>query len=53
MILEPVGEEEEGPAGLGAPPANFGMADAGVYRSGFPDPASFGFLRGLGLRSVV
>ncbi|CAN6355845.1 unnamed protein product [Urochloa humidicola] len=40
-------------AGLVAPPANFGMVDAGVYRSGFPDAASFGFLRGLALRSVV
>jgi tyrosine-protein phosphatase SIW14 len=56
MILEQVGEEE-GPvaaaAGLVAPPANFGMVDTGVYRSGFPDAASFGFLRGLRLRSVV
>ena len=57
MILEPVGEEEgeagAGAAGLVSPPANFGMVDAGVYRSGFPDAASFGFLRGLRLRSVV
>uniref|UniRef100_A0A0D9XYU8 Photosystem I reaction center subunit XI, chloroplastic n=2 Tax=Leersia perrieri TaxID=77586 RepID=A0A0D9XYU8_9ORYZ len=36
-----------------APPSNFGMVDTGVYRSGFPDPSSFGFLKGLGLRSVV
>ncbi|KAF8666456.1 hypothetical protein HU200_053566 [Digitaria exilis] len=60
MILEPVDDEEpkqEGPAPAGqlllAPPANFGMVDAGVYRSGFPDAASFAFLRGLRLRSVV
>lgn len=52
MILEQVDEEGAG-TGLVAPPANFGMVDAGVYRSGFPDAASFGFLRGLGLRSVV
>jgi tyrosine-protein phosphatase SIW14 len=60
MILEQVDDEgaaagaETGTgAGLVSPPANFGMVDTGVYRSGFPDAASFGFLRGLGLRSVV
>ena len=56
MILEQV-DEEEVPGGAAAvlvsPPANFGMVDTGVYRSGFPDTASFGFLRGLRLRSVV
>ncbi|TVU50562.1 hypothetical protein EJB05_01939, partial [Eragrostis curvula] len=60
MILEQVGGDEEAhpgapaaAAGLVAPPGNFGMVDTGVYRSGFPDADSFGFLRGLRLRSVV
>ncbi|KAL6623119.1 hypothetical protein ACP70R_032998 [Stipagrostis hirtigluma subsp. patula] len=49
MILEQVDDE----AATVSPPPNFGMVDKGVYRSGFPDAASFAFLRGLGLRSVV
>uniref|UniRef100_A0A0E0FQ25 Tyrosine-protein phosphatase domain-containing protein n=1 Tax=Oryza nivara TaxID=4536 RepID=A0A0E0FQ25_ORYNI len=56
MILEQFDEsaaEKADAAMVVAPPSNFGMVDTGVYRSGFPDPASFGFLRGLGLRSVV
>ncbi|KAK3136476.1 hypothetical protein QOZ80_5BG0435950 [Eleusine coracana subsp. coracana] len=57
MILEQVDEEDvpgaASKSGLLAPPVNFGMVDTGVYRSGFPDGDSFGFLRGLRLRSVV
>ena len=35
------------------PPLNFGMVDFGVFRSGFPDSASFGFLKTLNLRSIM
>ncbi|GJN12859.1 hypothetical protein PR202_ga31175 [Eleusine coracana subsp. coracana] len=49
MLLEQVDEEEvpgaAAKSGLLAPPANFGIVDTGVYRSGFPDADSFGFLR--------
>ncbi|XP_054777195.1 tyrosine-protein phosphatase DSP1-like isoform X2 [Prosopis cineraria] len=35
------------------PPLNFGMVDYGIFRSGFPDSASFGFLKTLRLRSII
>ncbi|WOL19104.1 putative tyrosine-protein phosphatase [Canna indica] len=35
------------------PPLNFAMVDYGLYRSGFPDTANFGFLKTLRLRSVL
>ncbi|WOK92982.1 putative tyrosine-protein phosphatase [Canna indica] len=35
------------------PPLNFAMVDYGVFRSGFPDAANFGFLCTLQLRSVL
>ncbi|XP_030471183.1 probable tyrosine-protein phosphatase DSP4 [Syzygium oleosum] len=38
---------------LFVPPLNFAMVDGGVFRSGFPDGANFGFLQSLGLRSVI
>ncbi|CAL9155259.1 unnamed protein product, partial [Musa hybrid cultivar] len=38
---------------LFVPPLNFAMVDAGLYRSGFPETANFGFLRRLRLRSVL
>ncbi|KAJ8512806.1 hypothetical protein OPV22_003240 [Ensete ventricosum] len=38
---------------LFVPPLNFAMVDAGLYRSGFPETANFGFLRTLRLRSVL
>lgn len=41
-----------GPAVL-VPPLNFAMVDYGVFRSGFPDAANFGFLRALHLRSIL
>ncbi|RWW20178.1 hypothetical protein BHE74_00035529, partial [Ensete ventricosum] len=57
-------EEVEAPAAARCPPAaagevllvpplNFAMVDYGVFRSGFPDAANFGFLRTLSLRSVL
>ncbi|KAK1274392.1 putative tyrosine-protein phosphatase [Acorus gramineus] len=42
-------EEEE----LFVPPLNFAMVDVGVFRSGFPDVANFGFLETLKLRSIL
>ncbi|KAL0916556.1 hypothetical protein M5K25_014077 [Dendrobium thyrsiflorum] len=44
------GEDEEE---LLLPPLNFAVVEAGVFRSGFPEPASFNFLQTLRLRSVV
>ncbi|XP_041028411.1 probable tyrosine-protein phosphatase DSP4 [Juglans microcarpa x Juglans regia] len=35
------------------PPLNFAMVDNGVFRSGFPDSANSGFLKSLGLRSII
>ncbi|KAK1396130.1 putative tyrosine-protein phosphatase [Heracleum sosnowskyi] len=35
------------------PPLNFAMVDNGIYRSGFPDPTNFPFLKTLGLRSII
>lgn len=35
------------------PPINFAMVDYGIYRSSFPDSASFSFLKTLGLRSIM
>ncbi|XP_054797331.1 tyrosine-protein phosphatase DSP1-like [Prosopis cineraria] len=34
-------------------PINFAMVDNGIFRSGFPRPANFSFLKSLGLRSIV
>lgn len=44
-----VGASEE----LFVPPLNFAMVDNGIFRSGFPDTANFGFLRSLRLRSIL
>ncbi|KAF3451786.1 hypothetical protein FNV43_RR07882 [Rhamnella rubrinervis] len=38
---------------LFAPPLNFAMVDNNIFRSGFPGPASFSFLKSLGIRSIV
>lgn len=35
------------------PPLNFAMVDNGIFRSGFPEPANFPFLKTLGLRSII
>lgn len=35
------------------PPTNFAMVEEGIYRSGFPRPVNFPFLRSLQLRSIV
>ena len=35
------------------PPLNFSMVMPGIYRSGLPKRSNFGFLRKLGLRSMV
>jgi tyrosine-protein phosphatase SIW14 len=34
-------------------PANFSMVDKGIYRSSFPRGKNIGFLRSLGLKSVI
>ena len=35
------------------PPEKYGLVEPGVHRSAFPSPASFRFLRLLGLRTVL
>lgn len=35
------------------PPANFGVVDVGIYRSGFPDSSNFPFLEELQIRTIV
>ncbi|XP_038879707.1 tyrosine-protein phosphatase DSP3-like [Benincasa hispida] len=35
------------------PPPNFSMVEDGIFRSGFPQPANFPFLRSLNLRSII
>jgi hypothetical protein len=35
------------------PPANFNLVVSGVYRSSFPKKKNFGFLKKLGLRSIL
>lgn len=35
------------------PPINFAMVEEGIYRSGFPEEANFGFLKTLKLRSIM
>ncbi|OAP06061.1 PFA-DSP3 [Arabidopsis thaliana] len=36
-----------------APPSNFSMVEDGIYRSGFPRPENFSFLKTLNLRSII
>ncbi|KAG7580424.1 Atypical dual-specificity phosphatase Siw14-like [Arabidopsis suecica] len=36
-----------------APPSNFSMVEDGIYRSGFPRPENFSFLKTLNLRSTI
>ncbi|KAL2317025.1 hypothetical protein Fmac_030901 [Flemingia macrophylla] len=35
------------------PPLNFAMVDNGIFRSGFPEPSNFSFLKTLRLRSII
>lgn len=36
-----------------AQPINFAVVDNGIFRSGFPQPVNFSFIKSLGLRSIV
>jgi tyrosine-protein phosphatase SIW14 len=46
-------EEEEEPERMFIPPLNFAMVAKGVYRSGYPNPKNFPFLKKLGLKSIL
>ncbi|XP_010683382.1 tyrosine-protein phosphatase DSP3-like [Beta vulgaris subsp. vulgaris] len=35
------------------PPINFSMVEEGLYRSGFPEPSNFGYLKTLNLKSII
>lgn len=60
-----LGENVENEAGTGAggdisalqtlivPPLNFDMVAGGVYRSGHPNERNYGFMRRLGLKSIM
>ncbi|XP_074582686.1 inositol diphosphatase DSP2-like [Curcuma longa] len=52
LVLEPCpkGEVAVDPF---TPPLNFAMVDHGIYRSGFPSPDNFRFLKTLKLRSIL
>ncbi|XP_042411174.1 probable tyrosine-protein phosphatase DSP2 [Zingiber officinale] len=52
LVLEPCpkGELAVDPF---VPPLNFAMVDHGIYRSGFPSPDNFRFLKTLKLRSIL
>jgi len=64
MLASPQREEERGDADseeeeeldstidLIIPPLNFAMVAKGVYRSGYPNPKNFPFLKKLGLKSI-
>ncbi|KAL9249616.1 Tyrosine-protein phosphatase DSP3-like protein [Drosera capensis] len=46
--------EEEGKDGeVLVPPMNFAVVEEGVYRSGFPKPENFGFIKTLNLNSII
>ncbi|KAK4259072.1 hypothetical protein QN277_005446 [Acacia crassicarpa] len=53
ITVENGGGKETGGEEMLMPPLNFGMVDYGIFRSGFPDSASFGFLKTLRLRSII
>jgi len=46
-------EEEEALQRMFIPPLNFAMVAKGVYRSGYPNPKNFPFLKKLGLKSIL
>ncbi len=46
-------EEEEPLQRMLIPPLNFAMVAKGVYRSGYPNPKNFPFLKKLGLKSIL
>lgn len=46
-------EEEFDPRGKLVPPLNFAIVQPGIYRSGFPNPRNFSFLKTLKLKSII
>lgn len=46
-------KEKDDDVGVLIPPANFAMVERGIFRSGFPTEANFGFLETLNLRSIM
>ncbi|KAJ8634295.1 hypothetical protein MRB53_027631 [Persea americana] len=46
-------KEKDDDVGVLIPPANFAMVGRGIFRSGFPTEANFGFLETLNLRSII
>ena len=49
----PSSPSEHPPAPLNGRPLNFGVVVPGVYRSSYPKPADFEYLRGLELKTIV
>lgn len=52
-VLENGDDVERDGDELFVPPLNFAMVDNNIFRSGFPGPANFNFLKSLGIRSIV
>jgi hypothetical protein len=46
-------DRDEGMIHFLQPPPNFGMVAEGVYRSGYPTPKNFSFLKSLKLKSIL
>lgn len=38
---------------VNVPPLNFAIVSKGLYRSGFPRPENYGYLEGLGLKTLM
>ncbi|XP_044498570.1 tyrosine-protein phosphatase DSP3-like [Mangifera indica] len=53
MCLIAEEEEDHQNDGVLVPPTNFSMVEDAIYRSGFPRPENFGFLKTLNLRSII
>ncbi|XP_061342604.1 tyrosine-protein phosphatase DSP3-like [Gastrolobium bilobum] len=53
MVVVEVEEEEDNTNAVLVAPCNFSMVEEGIYRSSFPQPSNFAFLKTLNLRSII
>ncbi|RKP07320.1 protein-tyrosine phosphatase-like protein [Thamnocephalis sphaerospora] len=52
VLDETTGEDRDHNQPL-VPPLNFALVEAGIYRSGHPNPKNYRFLKKLGLKSIL
>ncbi|OHW89976.1 tyrosine phosphatase [Colletotrichum incanum] len=52
-LASPISSSIERVLPIDGRPINFGVVVPGVYRSSYPKPEDFGFIRNLGLKSIV